>query len=83
MMRFHDTILKYTCLHRYWDELFHPVRVHLRPLGASRVTLPSSCAAIEVHKPTPVLERTLSPRKGPSHTLRCEESGAATSLRRY
>ncbi|MPC89764.1 hypothetical protein E2C01_084723 [Portunus trituberculatus] len=81
-MRFQDTILKSTCLHRYWDKPFHPVRVHPRPLGASRVTLPPSCAAIEVHLPTPVVERTLSPRQGPPHTHRCEESGAATSLRR-
>ncbi|MPC96137.1 hypothetical protein E2C01_091379 [Portunus trituberculatus] len=81
-MRFHDTILKFTCLHRYWDAPFHPVRVHPRPLGASRVTLQPSYAAIEVHLPTPILGRTLSPRHSPTHILRCEENGAATSLRR-
>ncbi|MPC76540.1 hypothetical protein E2C01_070957 [Portunus trituberculatus] len=81
-MRFQDTILKSTCPHRYWDEPFHPVRVHPRHLGATRVTLPPSCDAIEVHLPTPVLGRTLSPRQDPSHTLRCKESGAAISLRR-
>ncbi|MPC29188.1 hypothetical protein E2C01_022409 [Portunus trituberculatus] len=53
-----------------------------RPLGASRVTLSPSCAATEVHLPTPVLGRTPSPSQGPPNTLRCEESGAATSLRR-
>ncbi|MPC56099.1 hypothetical protein E2C01_050051 [Portunus trituberculatus] len=67
---------------QYWDEPFHPVRIHPRPLGASRVMLPPSYAAIEVHLPTPVLGRTLSPRQGPPHTLSCEESGVATSLRR-
>ncbi|MPC35597.1 hypothetical protein E2C01_029022 [Portunus trituberculatus] len=66
---------------RYWDKPFHPVRVHPTPLGAGRVTLPPSCAATEVHLPTPVLGQTLSPRQGPSNTIRCEESGAATSLR--
>ncbi|MPC47048.1 hypothetical protein E2C01_040782 [Portunus trituberculatus] len=81
-MRFHDTILKSTCLHRHWDEPFHTVRIRPRPLGATRVTLPPSCAAIEFHLPTLVLGRTLSPRQGPPHTLRCKESGAATSLRR-
>ncbi|MPC90217.1 hypothetical protein E2C01_085191 [Portunus trituberculatus] len=67
---------------RYWDEPLHPVRVHPRALGASRVTLPPSCAAIEVHLPTLLLERILSSCQGPPNTLRCEESGAATSLQR-
>ncbi|MPD03064.1 hypothetical protein E2C01_098682 [Portunus trituberculatus] len=80
-MRFHDTILKSTGLHRYWSESFHPVRVHPRPLGASRVTLLPSCAAIELRLPTPVLRRTLSPRKDSTQTLECDESDFATSLR--
>ncbi|MPC19848.1 hypothetical protein E2C01_012779 [Portunus trituberculatus] len=72
-VRFHETILKSTCL--------HPVRVHPRPLGVRRVTLPAHCASIEVHLPTQVLGQTLSPRKGPPQTLGCEESNADTSLR--
>ncbi|MPC50427.1 hypothetical protein E2C01_044255 [Portunus trituberculatus] len=71
MKRFHDTILKSTCLHR----------VHPTPLGVGRVALlPPQCDAIEVHLPTQVLRRTLSPRKGSPHTLEYEESDAATSL---
>ncbi|MPC38138.1 hypothetical protein E2C01_031642 [Portunus trituberculatus] len=46
---------------RYWGEPFHHVRLHARPLGASRVTLPPSCAAFEAHLPTPVLGRTFHP----------------------
>ncbi|MPC57505.1 hypothetical protein E2C01_051486 [Portunus trituberculatus] len=69
-MRFQGTMMKSTCLHMYWDEPFHPVRVDPIPLGASRVTLPPSCAAIEIHLPTLVLGRTLSPRHSPPHTLR-------------
>ncbi|MPC08693.1 hypothetical protein E2C01_001286 [Portunus trituberculatus] len=73
--------MKFTCLHRYWNEPFHPVRVQPIPLSVRRVALSPHCQTIEVHLPTQVLRRTISPHKGSSQTLECEESDAATTLR--
>ncbi|MPC44680.1 hypothetical protein E2C01_038358 [Portunus trituberculatus] len=45
--------MKFTCLHRYWDELFHLVRVHSIPLGCDSSV---HCKDVFVEENDPFIE---------------------------